>query len=62
MVLKLYGSDLSPYTKTVGMILYEKQIPFEFYSIDTLKNEHKTPEHLEKHPLGQVPYIVSRSP
>jgi len=58
MVLKLYGSDLSPYTKTVGMILYEKQIAFEFHFIDTLKGEHKTSGHFEKQPMGQVPYIV----
>jgi len=60
MVLKLYGSNISPYTRTVAIILEEKQIPFEFHVVDTIKKkEHKTPEFRKKHPFGQVPYIVS---
>ena len=59
MVLKLYGFPQSTATCLAALILVEKQVPFEFVTIDiTSKAEQKTPEYLEKHPFGQVPYIV----
>ena len=58
MVLKLYGSPSSGATRLVAFILHEKLVPFELAPIDLSKNEHKSPEYLEKHPFGQVPYIV----
>ncbi|KAL0578852.1 hypothetical protein V5O48_003131 [Marasmius crinis-equi] len=58
MVLQLYGSTQSTCTKRVAVVLYEKQIPYEFHEIDWTKNEHKSPEYLEKQVFGQVPYIV----
>lgn len=57
MVLKLFGSPLSRPTLRVAHILKEKQVPFEFVRIDVQAKQHKTPEHLQKHPFGQVPYI-----
>ncbi|KAL0066314.1 hypothetical protein AAF712_006745 [Marasmius tenuissimus] len=57
MVLQLYGSPQSTCTKRVGVVLHEKKIPYEFREIDYAKNEHKSPEYLEKQPFGQVPYI-----
>jgi len=59
MVLKLFGSAMSTCTRRVGIVLHEKQIPFEFHSIDFAKAEHKSPEYIEKQPFGQVPYLVS---
>ncbi len=59
MVLKLYGFDISTCTKRVGVVLHEKNIPFEFHSLDLSKNEHKSPEYKEKQPFGQAPYLVS---
>ena len=58
MVLKLYGSPSSGATRLVAFILHEKLVPFELVPIDLSKNEHKSPGYLEKHPFGQVPYIV----
>ena len=55
MVLKLYGSS---YTYLVAAVLHEKQVPFEFVSVDLDKAEHKSPEYLKKQPYGQAPYIV----
>jgi glutathione S-transferase len=62
MVLKLYGLYLSPWVRLVAAVLHEKQVPFELVSVDFFTNkEHKTPEYLEKHPFGQIPYIVCHS-
>ena len=58
MVLKLYGSPLSPFVRLVAAVLLEKKVPFELVSVDLSKGEHKTPDYLSKHPFGQVPYIV----
>ncbi|KAF9475961.1 thioredoxin-like protein [Pholiota conissans] len=57
MVLKLYGHPLSTCTRRVAVVLHEKNVPFEFHSIDLAKGEHKSAEFLEKQPFGQVPYI-----
>ncbi|KAK7044188.1 hypothetical protein VNI00_007908 [Paramarasmius palmivorus] len=57
MVLKLYSHPNSTCGLRVATVLYEKQIPYEFYPVDFAKGEHKTPEYLEKQPFGQVPYI-----
>ena len=58
MVLKLYGIYRSPWVRLVAAILKEKQVPFELVSVNYADREHKTPEFLEKHPFGQIPYIV----
>ncbi|KAF8645498.1 hypothetical protein AX16_007783 [Volvariella volvacea WC 439] len=57
MVLKLYGAPLSSCSLRVASVLHEKQVPFELVPINIAAAEHKTPEHLEKQPFGQVPYI-----
>ena len=61
MVLKLYGVYGSPWVRLVITVLLEKQVPFELVSVDFANGEHKSPEHLEKHPFGQIPYIVCDS-
>ena len=58
MVVKLYGIYRSPWVRLVAAILLEKQVPFELISVDLANGEQKSPEYLEKHPYGQVPYIV----
>jgi glutathione S-transferase len=61
MVLKLYGLYISPWVRLVAAILHEKQVAFELVSVDFTNKEHKSPEYLEKHPFGQIPYIVCDS-
>lgn len=61
MVLTLYGFPASTCTKTVGIVLKEKDIPFTFVPIDITKGEQKSPEYLKKQPFGAVPVIVSIS-
>lgn len=58
MVLKLYGLYESPYVRLVATVLSEKKVPFELVLVNLAKGEHKTPDYLDKHPYGQVPYIV----
>jgi len=57
MVLKLYGHTISPPSRLVAAVLYEKEIQFEFISVDLFKGEHKKPEYVAKNPFGQVPCI-----
>ncbi|KAF9031455.1 glutathione S-transferase-like protein [Panaeolus papilionaceus] len=56
MVLKLYGS-LTTNVTMVMFVLKEKEVEFERIDIDILAGEHKSPEHTDKHPFGQVPCI-----
>ncbi|KAI0696179.1 glutathione transferase [Cytidiella melzeri] len=58
MVLKLAGNPISTCTRRVALVLKEKNVPFEFVTVDFRKIEHKSPEHLKKQPFGQVPYII----
>jgi glutathione S-transferase len=37
--------------------LREKNVPYKLVLVDMSNGEHKSPEHLEKQPFGQVPYI-----
>jgi glutathione S-transferase len=58
MVLKLHGYDSAGYTKIPAIVLFEKEVPFEFVRVDPAAGEHKTPEYLTKQPFGQMPYLV----
>ncbi|KIJ10103.1 hypothetical protein PAXINDRAFT_172254 [Paxillus involutus ATCC 200175] len=57
MVLKLHGFPMSTCTRLVALICKEKDIPYELIVVDLTKGEHKKPDHTEKQPFGQVPYI-----
>lgn len=59
MVLRLFGHRFSGCTKRAAIVFHEKNVPFEFVSIDLTKGEHKAPSYLERQPFGQVPYLVS---
>ncbi|KAF5350660.1 hypothetical protein D9756_008528 [Leucocoprinus leucothites] len=60
MVLKLYGYTRSPPpppTKLVTLVLYEKNVPFEYIEVDILKGEQRDPGFLSTQPYGQVPVM-----
>jgi glutathione S-transferase len=57
MVLKLYGVARSQPCLRVALVLREKNVPFEFITVDVQNAQHKTPEYLQKQPFGQIPYI-----
>jgi glutathione S-transferase len=63
MVLKLYGTRLSPGVKLVALVLEEKGIPFEHLHPDHFAGEHRTPEFRAKlNPFGMIPVIVCLLP
>ncbi|KAJ3207178.1 hypothetical protein HDU67_007615 [Dinochytrium kinnereticum] len=48
---------MSTYTQSVIITLREKNVAFEFISINLLAGEHKTPAFLAKQPFGEVPVL-----
>ncbi|EKM79089.1 hypothetical protein AGABI1DRAFT_113711 [Agaricus bisporus var. burnettii JB137-S8] len=58
MVLKLYGTNISPPSRYAGLVLLEMKVPFELVNVDLGKKEQKSPENLANQPFGQIPYIV----
>ncbi|KAI0092254.1 glutathione transferase [Irpex rosettiformis] len=57
MVLKLYGDNISNLALRVAHVLTDKQVPFEYIKVDMIAGKHKSPEHAQRHPFGQIPYI-----
>ncbi|KAJ7866226.1 glutathione S-transferase [Mycena olivaceomarginata] len=58
MVFKLYAAPhVAGGGGIVALALAEKQVPYEFVSVNMEAKEHKTPEFLAMHPFGQVPVI-----
>lgn len=55
---RLYGLPLSSATRRAALILIEKGVRFDFVNVDLAKGEHKSAEYLQKHPFGQIPYLV----
>ncbi|KAI3829592.1 hypothetical protein L1987_03718 [Smallanthus sonchifolius] len=55
MAIKLYGAAGSTATLQVQACLAEKDLHYEFVSINMSYKEHKTPEFLSRNPFGQVP-------
>ncbi|TFK27434.1 glutathione S-transferase [Coprinopsis marcescibilis] len=53
MVLTLYGHPNSTCGKRAAVVLYEKNIPFNFVELDFANNDHKSPPYLKKQPLGK---------
>lgn len=56
--LKLYGSPASNATQRVLFTLAEKNQAIDFEVVDLLNRQQKTPEFLEKNPIGKVPVLV----
>ncbi len=56
--MKLYNAPLpAPNPRRVRMFLAEKGISVPLVDIALLKREHKSPEHLARNSLGQVPTL-----
>jgi glutathione S-transferase len=55
-MLKIYGIPTLNTTKVIFTAEY-LGLDYDFVRMDFSKGEHKTPEHLQRHPLGKVPAI-----
>jgi glutathione S-transferase len=59
MTIKLHGYPTGSFaTQRTALIFHELGVPFEFVHVDLPSRAHKAPEYLDRHPFGQVPYIV----
>jgi glutathione S-transferase len=58
MAIKLYGWFASAPALLIALILYEKNVPFEWIEVDITKGQSKSPDFIAKNPYGQVPTIV----
>ena len=56
MIHFYYGSG-SPYSWRVQLLLEEKGLSYEPVLLSFQKGEHKSPEHLARHPHGKVPAL-----
>ncbi|KAI3800953.1 hypothetical protein L1987_29053 [Smallanthus sonchifolius] len=57
MAVKLYGSVDSDATQRVQACLHEKEVEFEFVTVNTAAGENKTPGFLARSPFGEVPVL-----
>ena len=55
--MKVYGHPGSTCTRKVLTTLAEKHHPFELVTVDIMKGQGHTPEHLARQPWGQVPVL-----
>ncbi|MDH3376086.1 MAG: glutathione S-transferase N-terminal domain-containing protein [Gammaproteobacteria bacterium] len=54
----IHGANVSSnITKTV-YVAEELGIDFKYTNLDLSKGEHKSPEHLARHPLGKIPTLT----
>ena len=54
----IHGLSISSNTTKVLYVAEELGIDYEFTDMDFSKREHKTPEHLARHPLGKLPTLT----
>ncbi|KAH9330629.1 hypothetical protein KI387_002737, partial [Taxus chinensis] len=55
--IKLHGYPQSTCTTNVLACIHEKEIDYEFVTVDMLTGAHKQPSFLALNPLGQLPVI-----
>ena len=54
--MKIYGFSTFNVTKVL-FTAEELELDYDFQFINLMAGEHKTPEHLARHPLGKVPVL-----
>ena len=55
--MKLYDHPAGPNPRRVRIYLAEKGIDVPLVTVDLMKREQKTPEFLEKNPIGSIPVL-----
>lgn len=53
----LYDDKMAPNPRRVRMFLAEKGIDVPTVQVSILEKQHRTPEHLKRHPLGLLPVL-----
>jgi glutathione S-transferase len=54
----VHGTSVSSNTTKVLYVAEELGVEYEYTNMNLAKGEHKTPEHLKRHPLGKVPTLT----
>lgn len=57
MAITLFGHPMSTCTRKVLTVLAEKGVHYHFELVDLMTGQHKSVEHLERQPFGQVPVL-----
>jgi glutathione S-transferase len=57
MTLKIYGINFSSCTRRVAVVCKELNVPYELVTVDILKGEQRSAEHLVRQPFGVIPAI-----
>lgn len=52
-----HGFNLSFNTTKVLYVAEELGVEYRYTALDPSKGEHKTPEHLKRHPMGKTPTL-----
>jgi glutathione S-transferase len=55
--MKLYGFDISTPCNKVRYVANKLGMDYEYIIINALEGEHKSEEHIKRHPAGKVPVI-----
>ncbi|MDA0990476.1 MAG: glutathione S-transferase family protein [Verrucomicrobia bacterium] len=56
-MLKIYGNLMSQPCNKIRFVANILKVDYEWIDLDFAKGEHKTPEHLARHPAGKLPAI-----
>lgn len=56
-MLKIYGFGLSQPSNAVRMTANALNLPYDYVELNAPEGEHRTPDHLKRHPAGKMPAI-----
>lgn len=51
----LYGPTYSTYTRTIRMVLAEKNVDYDLVDVDMIGGAHHRPDYIQRHPFEKVP-------
>lgn len=57
-MLTIHGLHISSNTTKLLYVAEELGLDYVFVDLDFMKGEHKTPEHMARHPLGKAPTLT----
>lgn len=55
---EIHGLSLSSNTTKTVYVAEALELDYHYTPVDLFKGQHKTPEHLQRHPLGKVPTLT----